>query len=89
MYRTLGQLRESINELIVKHGEHSGCAAFVYTKDDVFTLDSETGSEVYYSAGVSQEVLYNVGDSSYIYEQIGEFIDDELRKFKKQSSSIQ
>lgn len=41
MYRTLSQLRDSINELIEQQGEDAPVAAFVFTNEDVFTMDED------------------------------------------------
>ena len=43
MYRTLSELRDSINELIEQQGENAPCAAFVFTGNDVFEYNEETG----------------------------------------------
>ena len=81
MYRTLSQLRDSINLLIEQQGEDAGCAAFVYTQEDVFEFDAND-NEVRFSKVLSEDVLCDVGGSSYIYEQIGEMIDDYVRMRK-------
>ena len=82
MYRTLGQLRDSINQMIESQGEDAGCAAFVFTHHDVFEND-EDDQEVYFSTLFTQDVLCDVGGSSYIYEQVGEMIDDAISLRKK------
>ena len=76
MFRTLSELRDSINQLIEQQGEDAGCAAFVYTQEDVFEFEGETNEEVRFSKQLTEDVLCDVGGSSYIYEQIGEMIDD-------------
>lgn len=78
MYRTLSQLRDSINLLIEQQGEDAGCAAFVFTQDDVFEFDANY-NEVRFSKELTEDVLCDVGGSSYIYEQVGEMIDDAIR----------
>ena len=82
MYRTLGELRDSINAMIDAEGENAPCAAFVFTQNDVFEND-EDGQEVYFSTLFTQDVLADVGGSDYIYEQVGEMIDDAIRLRKK------
>jgi len=83
MYRTLGQLRDSINQMIESQGEDAGCAAFVFTRHDVFEFNEETNQDDYFSTLFTQDVLCDVGGSSYIYEQVGEMIDDAIRLRKK------
>ncbi len=84
MFRTLSELRDSINQLIEQQGEDAGCAAFVYTGEDVFEFDSND-KEVRFSKVLTEDVLCDVGGSSYIYEQIGEMIDDYIRMRKGMS----
>lgn len=83
MYRTLSGLRDYIDQLIENQGEDSVCAAFVFTKEDVFELDEEINRIDNFSTLFTQNVLFDVGRSSYIYEQIGETIDDAICLRKK------
>ena len=83
MYRTLSELRDSINQMIESQGENAGCAAFVFTQHDVFEYNEETNQEDYFPTLFTQDVLADVGGSSYIYEQVGEMIDDAIRLRKK------
>ncbi len=62
--------------------EDAGCAAFVYTQEDVFEFDAND-NEVRFSKVLSEDVLCDVGGSSYIYEQVGEMIDDAISLRKK------
>jgi hypothetical protein len=82
MFRTLSELRDSINSMIESQGENAPCAAFVFTQHDVFEND-EDGQEVYFSTLLTEDVLADVGGSSYIYEQVGEMIDDAISLRKK------
>ena len=83
MYRTLSELRDSINSMIESQGENAPCAAFVFTQHDVFENDDEDDQEVYFSTLFTQDVLCDVGGCDYIYEQIGEMIDDAISLRKK------
>ena len=78
MYRTLSELRDSINQLIEQQGENAACAAFVFTQHDVFEYNGEDNQEKYFPTLFTQDVLADVGGSDYIYEQIGEVIDDAI-----------
>lgn len=82
MYRSLSELRDTVNRLIEQQGENASCAAFLFTSHDVFEYD-EDDQERYFSTLFTEDVLAEVGNSDYIYEQIGEVIDDEIRRCKK------
>jgi len=84
MFRTLSELRDSINSMIDAQGENAPCAAFVFTQHDVFENDKDD-QEVYFSSLFTQDVLADVGGSDYIYEQVGEMIDDAISLRKKLS----
>lgn len=83
MYRTLSELRVSINSMIESQGENAPCAAFVFTKEDVFEYDVDDNEDKYFPTVFTEDVLCDVGGSSYIYEQVGEMIDDAIRLRKK------
>ena len=83
MYRTLSELRDTVNRLIESQGEDAVCAAFVFTQDDVFEIVGENCDEVRFSKELTEDVLADAGGSDYIYEQIGEVIDDAIRDRKK------
>jgi len=83
MYRTLSELRDSINSMIESQGEDAACAAFVFTQNDVFEYDVDDNQDKYFHTLFTQDVLADVGGSSYIYEQVGEMIDDAIRLRKK------
>ena len=83
MYRTLSELRDSINKMIETQGENAGCAAFVFTQKDVFELEGEDlNQERYFSTLFTEDVLADVGGSSYIYEEVCQMIDDAIRDRK-------
>ena len=83
MFRTLSELRDSINSMIESQGENAPCAAFVFTQHDVFEFNEDTNQEEYFSSLFTQDVLADEGGSPYIYEEVGEFIDDTIRLRKK------
>jgi hypothetical protein len=88
MFRTLSELRDSINRMIDEQGEDAPCASFVFTKKDVFYYQMNDDGinleevETYLNDEDTEEVLNEVGSNDYIYEQIGEFIDDEVRRIR-------
>ena len=86
MYRTLAELRNSINQMIETQGENAGCAAFIFTQKDVFEFEGEDlNQERYFSTLFTQDVLCDVAGSSYIYEEVGEMIDQSIRDRKRMS----
>jgi hypothetical protein len=82
MFRTLSELRDSIDKMIEMEGENAPCAAFVFSCHDVFEFNEETDQEDYFPMSFTSDVLADVGGSSYIYEQVSEMIDDTIRMRK-------
>jgi hypothetical protein len=83
MYRTLQQLQDAVQQLIEDKGPNSSCAAFLFTSNDVFYLDNDDdGGEIYLNESDADHVLRMIGKCDYIYEQVGEFIDDEVRRIR-------
>jgi len=87
MHRSLAELRDRVEVLINKHGEDASVAAFIFTYEDVFTIDKETFDESPLPKDRAEDVLHAVGDCDYIYEQIGEIIDDEVRRVKNSNDN--
>lgn len=89
MYRSLSDLRNSVNNLIEQQGENAPVAAFIFTKNDVFYYEMNNDGrnllefENYLNDEDTDEVLNRVGNFDYIYEQIGEVIDDEVKRIRK------
>lgn len=81
MYRNLADLKQRVDDLIATYGEDAYVAAFVFSPADVFEMD-ENCDEIYLPDEDACEVLYEVGNTDYIYEQIGEIIDDEIARLK-------
>lgn len=79
MYRTLSDLRAQVNQLIEKYDEDTCVAAWIYTPEDVFVMDEDC-NEHYLPEEETAEVLYEVANADYIYQQIGELIDDEVAR---------
>ena len=80
MARTLQQLQESITRLIEQQGPDAPVAAFLFTMEDVFTWDEEGGEQIPLPVDVSTEILNEVEDADYIYTQVFDMIDDQLRE---------
>ena len=77
---TLSQLKQRIDQLIETQGEESPVAAFIYTKEDVVQYDDDGDEVEIEDDRIIEDVLYNVEDTDYIYTQIQDSIDDELKE---------
>jgi len=77
---TLSQLKQRIDQLIETQGEESPVAAFIYTKEDVVQYDDDFNEVEIEDNTIIEDVLYNVEDTDYIYTQIQDIIDDELKE---------
>jgi maltoporin len=81
MFRTLSELRDKVDRLIDSQGEDAPCASFVFTKEDVFYYDDQ--NEINLNADDTCKVLRLTGRTDYIYEQIGEVIDEEIGRIRR------
>ena len=77
---TLSQLKQRIDQLIERQGEESPVAAFIYTKEDVVQYDDDGDEVEIEDDTIIEDVLYNVDDTDWIYTQIQDSIDDELKE---------
>ena len=77
MYRTLAQLRDSINQLIDEQGEDSPVAAFVFTNEDVFTMDEDYNPDPV-DRVLAEKVLSSIEDIDNIYTTVFDCIENEL-----------
>ncbi len=85
MARTLYQLKQSIERLIEKQGEDAPVAAFIYTKDDAVDFD-DNGNEIpLNSEDDVDEVLSNLEENDWVYEQIFDCIADEIKELKNKN----
>lgn len=79
MTRTLVELRQQIERLILQQGEQSPVAAWIYTKEDVLDYPDE---DVKVTEEVATKVINNLDQYDYIYTEIFDCIDYELREAK-------
>ena len=92
MFRTLSELRDSINSMIDAQGENAPCAAFVFTKEDVFFYPKDENgiedldTQERLNAEDTDDVLTELGGCDYIYEQVFEVIDDEVRRVRNKQA---
>ena len=71
MNRTLKQLKESVDRLIEQQGADASCAAYIFTKEDVFEIiDTDRNEEV------ANKVLIDLNETDYILEKAFDCIED-------------
>ena len=78
MNRTLQQLKESVDRLIEQQGAEASCAAYIFTKEDVFVMNDD-GEEEYFCEEITNKVLRNLDETDYILEQAFDCIEDYIR----------
>lgn len=82
MARTLQQLKESVERLIQQQGADAPVAAFIFTREDVFETDDDTLEQHHLPAEDAELVLDEIEGFDYIYEQVFECMEDEIRRLK-------
>ena len=78
MFRTLADLRSSVDQLISQQGPNACCAAFVYTKEDVVDYYNQLGKEP--NDETTDNILSDLGDDDWIYERIGDQLEDYVKE---------
>ena len=74
----LKDLQERVNKLIEQQGEDAECAAWIYTKEDIYRVD-EDGEYDYYASDnpeLVERVFDDVGNIDHIYTVIQECVDE-------------
>ena len=79
MNRTLQQLKESVEKLIEQQGADASCAAFIFTKEDVFEMDDD-GNEVYCGKQLTNKVLNDLDETDYILEKAFDRIEEFIKE---------
>jgi hypothetical protein len=75
MNRTLQQLKQSVEKLIEQQGADASCAAYIFTKEDVFEMDDD-GNEVHCDEEITNKVLNYLDETNYILEKAFDCIAD-------------
>ena len=74
--------------MIESQGESAPCAAFVFTKEDVFYYPKDENgiedldTQENLNDEDTDDVLTELGGCDYIYEQVFEIIEDEVRHIR-------
>jgi hypothetical protein len=78
MNRTLQQLKESVEKLIEQQGAEASCAAFIFTKEDVY---DDNG--VYFSEEITKKVLNDLNGTDSILEKAFGCLEDYIKEHTK------
>ena len=78
MNYTLKQLQDRVNRLIEQQGEDAYCAAWIYTKEDIYIEDSNCNQEYVADKypGLAERIFNDVGNIDHIYTVIQECVDE-------------
>ena len=78
MNYTLKQLQDKVNRMIADQGEDAHCAAWIYSKEDIFRVDND-GEHDYVCdkhPELAERIFNDVGNIDYIYQVIQECVDE-------------
>ena len=78
MNYTLKQLQDKVNRMIADQGEDAHCAAWIYSKEDIFRVDND-GEHDYVCdkhPELAESIFNDVGNIDYIYQVIQECVDE-------------
>ena len=78
MHRTLQDIKKIIDHLIEQQGADASCAAFIFTKEDVF-VENDDCEQVRFSEEITNKVLRNLDKTDYVLEQAFDCIEDYIR----------
>ena len=78
MNRTLQQLKESVDRLIEEQGAEASCAAFIFTKEDVFDVQGE-----YFNEEITNKVLNDLDETDYVLRKAFDCIEDYIEEHTK------
>ena len=87
MARTLQQLKESVERLITEQGADAPVAAFIFTKNDVVEFDENGNEKPIVNEDDVDEVLNEIEENDWIYEQIFDYIEDEIKELKRNKTN--
>ena len=75
MNRTLQQLKETVEKLIEQQGAEASCAAYIFTKMDVF-VENDYCEIIYFDEEITNKVLNDLDETDYILEKAFDCIAD-------------
>jgi hypothetical protein len=78
MNRTLQQLKESVEKLIEQQGAEASCAAFIFTKEDVYD-----DNDFYFSEEITKKVLNDLNETDSILEKAFGCLEDYINENTK------
>ena len=82
MSNSLAEFRERVDKLIEQHGEDATCAGWIYTQEDVFTINKYGDEEYVHDTdpALCSDILCDVADDDYIYQVIQDKVDDAMNQ---------
>ena len=84
MNRTLQQLKETVERLIEQQGADASCAAYIFTKEDVYA-ENDDCEQVYFDEETTNKVLNDLNNNDYLMEQAFDCIEDCIKwKYSKE-----
>ena len=78
MNRTLQQLKESVEKLIEQQGAEASCAAFIFTKEDVYDDDG-----FYFSEEITNKILKDLDETDSILKEAFNCLEDYINENAK------
>jgi hypothetical protein len=82
MNRTLQQLKESVERLIEQQGADASCAAYIFTKEDVF-VENDDCEQLYFDEEITNKVLNDLNNNDYLMQQAFDCIIDYIGDYTK------
>ncbi len=83
MNRTLQQLKESVEKLIEQQGAEASCAAYIFTKEDVYAAFIFTKNDDYFSEEITNKILKDLDETDSILEKAFECLEEYIKENKK------
>ena len=84
--RTLQQLKESVEKLIEQQDASAPCAAYIFTKEDVyaaFIFTKEDDNDDYFSEEITNKILKDLDETDSILEKAFECLEEYIKENKK------
>ena len=74
MNRTLQQLKESVDRLIEQQGADASCAAYIFTKNDVY-VENDDCEQLYFDEEITNKVLNDYDDLVEALKEVHRKVD--------------
>lgn len=91
MFCSLSELHDRVNQLIESYGQDAPVSSFIFSPADVFYYepsDMNMTVEHHLNEDETEEVLYEVGNTEYIYNVINDVIEDEVNRIINRNNGM-